>query len=45
MKLKKINEASIMRENITEVRSVMVSPNKEIAAMLEFVNNLREQIS
>lgn len=41
----KMNEASIMKENITEVKSVMVSPNKEIAAMLDFVNNPREQIS
>ena len=36
----KMNEASIMKENITEVKSVMVSPNKEIAAMLESGNNL-----
>jgi len=41
----KINEAGIMKENITEVKSVMVSPNKEIAAVLEFVNNPRKQIS
>lgn len=40
-----MNEASIMKENITEVKSVMVSPNKEIAAVLDFVNNPREQIS
>ena len=41
----KINEGSIMKENITEVKSVMVSPNKEIAAKWDFVNNPREQIS
>ena len=41
----KINEARIMKENVTEMKSVMVSPNKEIVAMLEFVNNPREQIS
>ena len=40
-----INEASIMKENVTEVKSVMVSPNKEIAAKWDFVNNPREQIS
>ena len=36
-----INEVNIMKENITEVKSVMLSLNEEIAAMLEFGNNPR----
>ena len=34
-----INEVNFMKENITEVKSVMVSLNKEVAATLESGNN------
>ena len=37
----KTNEANIVKENITEEKSVMVSLKKEVAAMLESGNNLR----